>query len=93
MLLNDKRVCGKNARVELARIRTLIESKQQKLGPLQENFDAVREEEQSLRKEIAAAEESALALRVKADRVNQFSSVQERDTHLKKEARTAKKGP
>lgn len=82
---------AENARGELQKVIELIETKEAELEPLEENFDAVREEEQTMRKEMAGREEKALALRVKADRVNQFSSVQERDAHLKKEARTCKK--
>eukprot|EP00171_Calliarthron_tuberculosum_P001146 IDg1146t1 len=79
------------ARSELASVSELIKSKREELGPLQTEFSTVRQAEQTIRREISAAEEGALALRVKADRVNQFSSVKERDAHLRRELRTAKK--
>lgn len=79
------------ARQELTNVTELIESRREELGPLQENFNVVRDDERKIRREISVAEEAALALRVKADRVNQFSSVRERDSHLRRELRTAKK--
>jgi len=76
---------------ELTALNSEIESKREELGPIEDNFTVVRTEEVRIRKEINEAEENALALRVKQNRMNQFKSVNERDTHLRKELRKAKK--
>ena len=90
-IANNAREALEAAARELDVVSAAIEERREELEPLEANFNTVRNEEQRIRKEIKECEEGALALRIKANRINQFSSVQERDAHLKKELRKARK--
>lgn len=90
-IASNAREASEAAAKQLEVVTAAIDERREELEPLETNFDAVRKEEQRIRKEIKESEEGALALRIKANRVNQFNSVRERDAHLKKELRKAKK--
>ena len=79
-----------SARVELAEIERDMNNKRQELEPLRTRFDSVQAEENNLKSRIAAAEARILALRVKADRGNHFTSVAERDAYLSNEIGNAR---
>lgn len=80
-----------NSRAELTEVEQLIAEKKTELEPLEEQFANLQEDEKTLRKKIADIEAKLLRLRVKSDRTNQFSTVQARDAHLRKNIREAKK--
>lgn len=80
-----------NARSELTQVEELISTKRGQLLPLEQEFNQLKREEMACRKQIEEHEAKLLRLRVKANRTNQFSSIQARDAHLKKTIREMKK--
>lgn len=80
-----------NTRAQLTQIREVIDEKRAELEPLEAQFKKLKKEEAAVRKNIADSESKVLSLRVKADRTNQFSSVAERDSHLRKTIRENKR--
>jgi structural maintenance of chromosome 3 (chondroitin sulfate proteoglycan 6) len=81
----------RHAQDELASVERLVFARREELSPLEEKFDAIRQSERSTRSKAAELEASVLALRVKADRVNQFSSIEERNIYLRREIKESRK--
>lgn len=79
------------ARAELTQLDALVATKHQELEPLEAQFATVKNQEDTIRKQLSEAESRILALRVKADRVNQFATAADRDAHLKKEKKNSKR--
>lgn len=79
------------ARTELATVEASLEAKRQELEPMEGAFTAARDRERSARSEVALLEAAVLSLQVKAGRASQFSSVDERNTYLRRELREAQK--
>lgn len=80
-----------SARAELNDVEQLIEDKKSTLEPLEAQLNEWRAQEKDAQRKGKESESKLLNLRVKADRTNQFSSVQARDAHLKKNIKEAKK--
>lgn len=80
-----------STRSELVQVREVIAQKRTELQPLETQFKQLKRDEAGLRKRIADGERKVLSLRVKADRTNQFSSVEARDAHLRKTIRETRK--
>lgn len=70
------------ARQELHGVEQAIESRRRDLQPLQHEYDKSVEAELSLRNEHVETDTVVLSLRVKADRVNQFKTIQDRNVYL-----------
>lgn len=79
-----------SAQVELVKLETDMADRRRKLAPLKEKFKAALAEEDELKGRIADSEARILALRVKSDRGNQFSTLAERDEYLSQEISNAK---
>lgn len=80
-----------NSRQEMENIQLQIVEKKRELEPLRDELKELESEEGNVRKRKKDVESKLLNLRVKADRTNQFSSVQARDAHLKKDMKEARK--
>lgn len=80
-----------STRAEMEEVDQLIEQKKNQLQPLEEELKSLTLAERTSEKRRKEAEGKLLSLRVKSDRTNQFSSVQARDAHLKKNIKEAKK--
>lgn len=80
-----------HVRLELVQIEERITSKKTELEPLESRFDELRKSEDDCSKTINNQEAKILRLRVKANRANQFPSVQARDSHLKTTIKDLKK--
>lgn len=80
-----------STRVEMLDLRRQIQEKKDALEPLEAEFKQYKQNENALNKRVKEVERELLAMRVKANRVNQFTSVQQRDTHLRKNIREARK--
>lgn len=80
-----------STKAEMTEVRRQIQEKKNALTPLDTEFQKLKSGEDSLSKRIKEVEAHLLSLRVKANRTNQFSSVQQRDAHLRKEIRESRK--
>jgi structural maintenance of chromosome 3 (chondroitin sulfate proteoglycan 6) len=81
----------RSASAELVSIDATIAERQAELSPLQAQFTAAQEMERASRSRAALLEASVLALRVKAERSNQFQSVEDRNRFLAGEIEEARK--
>ncbi|CAN8065128.1 unnamed protein product [Agarophyton chilense] len=79
-----------NTKAEMEELRRLITQKKAELQPLESQLSNLKAEEQSMQKRMDDIHSSLLRLRVKANRSNQFSTVDERNAHLRKSIREAK---
>lgn len=79
-----------NTKSEMEELRTLMVQKKQELQPLDTELENLKAEDTSVRKRMNDVRERLLRFRVKANRTNQFSTVGERNTHLRKGIREAK---
>ena len=80
-----------NTMLELDELRKAIAEKKEELEPLEGEFKTLAQDEKACRARITEIERKLLSLRVKADRVNQFSSQGARDAHIRKNVRESKK--
>lgn len=81
----------RTTRAEIKAIQSQILEKENALRPLDVKFNQLRSEESDLHSQIKDLERDLLSLRVKANRSNQFTSVSQRDAHLKRTIREEKK--
>lgn len=80
-----------STRAEMEEVRHQIREKRKELEPLDLKFADLKQSEVELSQQIKEIDRELLSLRVKANRVNQFTSVSQRDGHLKRNIREARK--
>lgn len=85
------RELAESTREEMTEVRRQIQEKKKALKPFETQFRKLKQGEDSLSKRGKEIDAQLLSLRVKANRSNQFNTVQQRDAHLKREIREAKK--
>lgn len=78
-------------KAELREVNRLIREKNDALKPLEAEYKNMKDQENTLISQRKEIDRELLNLRVKADRSNQFSSVQERDNHIRRNVRDARK--
>lgn len=76
------------AKAELAEAEKEIEVVEARLTPNLKRFELEKKNESDARKSVKNIESRIVALRVKANRANQFNSIEERNTHLRRNIRT-----
>ncbi|PXF41262.1 Structural maintenance of chromosomes protein 3 [Gracilariopsis chorda] len=79
-----------NTKSEMEELHNLMIQKRAELEPLEAELTNVKGEEETIRKQIDELRSSLLRLRVKANRSNQFSTVEERNSHLRRSIREAR---
>eukprot|EP00178_Gracilaria_changii_P021232 TRINITY_DN631_c0_g1_i1.p1 TRINITY_DN631_c0_g1~~TRINITY_DN631_c0_g1_i1.p1 ORF type:complete len:1210 (+),score=239.86 TRINITY_DN631_c0_g1_i1:8592-12221(+) len=79
-----------NTRTEMQELRSLMAEKRAELQPLEAELSQVNSETESIQKRMDDVRRTLLRLRVKANRSNQFSTVDQRNAHIRKSIREAK---
>lgn len=79
------------SRAELNDVRQQISEKEDALEPLVAEFKELKKKETEIEDQMKDMDRDLLRLRVKANRSNQFTSVEQRDTHLKRNIREERK--
>lgn len=80
-----------STRTEMAEIQQQIRERNYALEPLDVQFQQVKQNESAVTQRMKQIDRELLALRVKANRLNQFADSQQRDNHLRRNIREARK--